>query len=144
MPTETHFLLFLPLLISLLSMHAPTQSAQARWQSIILADAPSFNSTTLDLTNGRFPGFSPYYGFVDDIIIFYELATLPPNVLGSAGPIYIRLGSAQPISGSMRFSIDFFNDNQITEDVILHEMAHALGFGTVSAQEKGKQRLKLP
>lgn len=38
----------------------------------------------------------------------------------------------------MRFSIDYFNDGDITEDVILHEMAHVLGFGTVSAGEKGK------
>lgn len=144
MPTEPRFLLFLPLLISLPSMHAPTQSAQARWQSIILADAPSVNEPDLDLTANFFPGFSPYFGFVDDIIVFYELASLGPGILGQAGPIYIRLPSAQPISALMRFSIDFFNADQITEDVILHEMAHALGFGTVSAQEKGKQRLELP
>ena len=121
-------------------MHAPTQSAQARWQSIILAEATNFYDPTLDLTGGRFPGYS-YTGFVDDIIVFYELATLPPNVLGSAGPVYVRLASAQPISATMRFSIDYFNQNQITEEVILHEMAHALGFGTVSAGEKRKQRV---
>lgn len=115
------------------SRSPPKQSAQARWQSIILAEAPNFNNPSLDLTAGRFPGYT-YTGFVDDIIIFYELATLPPNVLGSSGPTYLRVdGSFQPIAGTMQFSIDFFESGDITEEVILHEMAHALGFGTVSA-----------
>lgn len=121
-----------------LAYFAPTQSAQARWQSIILAEATNFNDPTLDLTAGQIPGYN-YTGFVDDIIIFYEFATLPPNVLGSAGPVYIRIPSAQPISGIMQFSIDFFNSGDITENVILHEMAHALGFGTVSARERGSR-----
>ena len=136
MPTEPHFLL--P------PMHQPTQSAQARWQSIILADAEFVpNDPIDDLTSGRFGPNYTYYGSVDDIIIFYELATLPPLVLGSAGPTYAR-GNWQPYAGTMRFSIDYFNSNDITEEVILHEMAHALGFGTVSAREKGKERLELP
>jgi hypothetical protein len=124
MPTEPHFLLFLPLPYL-------TQSAQARWQSIILAEATDFDSPTLDLTAGRFPGYS-YTGFVDDIIVFYRLTTLPPNVLGSAGPTFVRPGSFQPIAGTMEFSSTFFAQGFITEDVILHEMAHALGLGTVS------------
>lgn len=99
------------------------------------------NNPTRDLTNGRFlPGYGPYYGSVDDIIIFYRLTTLPPFILGSAGPTWIR-GNYQPYAGTMEFSIDYFNNGDITEDVILHEMAHALGFGTVSAGEKRKQRL---
>jgi len=125
-------------------MRAPTQSAQARWQSIIQVEASNVNNDpNRDLTGGRFlPGYGPYYGFVDDIIIFYRLTTLPPNVLGSAGPTWIR-GNIQPFAGTMEFSIDFFNTGFITEDVILHEMAHALGIGTVSAGDKRKQRLKL-
>ena len=121
-----------------LAYFASTQSAQARWQSIILAEAVNVDNPSLDLTGGRFPGYN-YTGFVDDIIIFYELATLPPNILGSAGPVYIRSASAQPISGTMKFSSDFFLTGDITENVILHEMAHALGFGTVSARERGSR-----
>jgi hypothetical protein len=121
-----------------LTYFAPKQSAQARWQSIILAEAPNINAPTLDLTGGRIPGYN-YTGFVDDIIIFYQLATLPTNVLGSAGPVFIRLPSAQPISGIMTFSSEFFAQNRITENVVLHEMAHALGLGTVSAGERGSR-----
>ncbi|GAB5037259.1 pkd domain containing protein [Nannochloropsis oceanica] len=115
---------------STLPSSAPASSAQARWQRIITAEAEDINlGASVDLTAGRFPSFS-YSGPVDDIIIFYALTTLPPLVLGSAGPTYLRGDNAQPIAGTMRFSIDYFNDGDITEDVILHEMAHVLGFGT--------------
>lgn len=63
---------------------------------------------------------------------------MPPGVLGSAGPTLVRTNNSQPIAGTMRFSIDFFNSGDITEDVILHEMAHAMGFGTVSVEKKEK------
>lgn len=105
-------------------------SAQARWQSIITAEAEDVDLGQTDLTGGRFAPYT-YSGPVDDIIIFYELGTLPPGVLGSAGPTLVRTNNSQPIAGTMRFSIDFFNSGDITEDVILHEMAHAMGFGTV-------------
>jgi len=137
MPTDLHAFFY-----QLLSLHQPTQSAQVRWQNIITAEAADIDLGQTDLTSGRFAPYT-YSGPVDDIIIFYELATLPPGVLGSAGPTLVRTNNSQPIAGTMRFSIDFFNSGDITEDVILHEMAHAMGFGTVSVVRNGNQRLEL-
>lgn len=127
-------------------MHQSAQSAQARWQSIILDDAEFVpNDPNRDLTGGRFlPGYGPYNGSVDDILIFYRLTdTLPENVLGSAGPTWIRVVNFQPYAGTMEFNSTSFAQGLITEDVILHEIAHVLGIGTVSAGDKRKHRLKL-
>lgn len=67
-------------------------------------DDPNTGGT--DLSAGDFPGYS-YTGPSDDIIIFYAVRTdLPSNVLGSAGPNYVRsaANNYQPISGSMFFN----------------------------------------
>lgn len=58
----------------------------------------------------------------------------PGGTLGAAGPTHLRLGSGLPAKGIMRFdSADLAvmeASGQLT-DVIIHEMAHVLGFGTL-------------
>jgi hypothetical protein len=56
------------------------------------------------------------------------------GILGQAGPDFLRLGSFLPIHGIMEFdTADLANMEQsgLLRDVILHEMGHVLGFGTI-------------
>ncbi|MEO1140120.1 MAG: leishmanolysin-related zinc metalloendopeptidase [Pseudomonadota bacterium] len=56
------------------------------------------------------------------------------GVLGQAGPTLLRQGSELPLAGVMEFDqADVINleTSGRFEDVILHEMAHVLGFGTL-------------
>jgi subtilisin-like proprotein convertase family protein len=97
-------------------------TAAARWSEIILGDVPDVNV----------PGF----GLVDDVVIVASgpLIDGPGGILGQAGPTTLRTGIFLPAAGIMQFdSADIaalIADGQF-DDVILHEMGHVLGFGTI-------------
>ncbi len=58
----------------------------------------------------------------------------PEGILGSAGPTHIRTGSSLPIKGIMQFDNDDLTrlrEKGELEDVVLHEMFHVLGAGTL-------------
>lgn len=74
---------------------------------------------------------------VDDIVITATLAAIDGvgGTLGSAGPREIRGdGSYLPSTGAMTFDVADAQ-NQLTignwESIVLHEMTHAMGFGTL-------------
>ena len=106
--------------------------AAERWSSLITDDLPtvSINKSS----NGCGPAFS---GDVDDLMIYAVIRPIdgPGNVLGQAGPCYIRqTGSRLPVFGIMEFDsadvLELEADGQL-ETVILHEMGHVLGIGTL-------------
>ena len=72
---------------------------------------------------------------VDDIVISAELGQIDGlyGVLGQAGPTSVRTSSSLPATATMQFDIVDVNDMGITvfSDVVLHEMAHSLGFGSI-------------
>ena len=73
---------------------------------------------------------------VDDVVIFAEVKAIdgPGNILGQAGPCFVRSGSRIPYLGNMEFdSADLakLEANGTLEPVILHEMLHVIGFGTI-------------
>ena len=73
---------------------------------------------------------------VDDILIYATVTTIdgPGKILGSAGPCIIRSASRLAVIGVMRFDIDDLTNLASTgrlEPVILHEMLHIVGVGTV-------------
>ena len=89
---------------------AQFSSAKARWESIIkcgLSDFPGYYEGF-----DWFGGFlsQPYNGFVDDVVIGYEMGFIdgPSNVLGFAGPTFIRSDTLSPISGIMKFDEEDF------------------------------------
>ncbi len=97
-------------------------AAAARWSEIILGDLPDVNV----------PGF----GLVDDLVIEATGPSIdgPGGILGQAGPNTLRSGSFLPSSGVMEFDqADILNliNNGRFGDVILHEMGHVLGIGTI-------------
>lgn len=95
--------------------------AAARWAEVIIGDLPT---ATID---GR---------VIDDVLIQAqgEVIDGPSGVLGSAGPRRVRVPSNLPIVGEMNFDTadlaDMEQDGSLI-DVILHEMGHVLGVGTL-------------
>jgi hypothetical protein len=109
-------------------------AAQQRWQGLIVGDVPNIQLTA---TAGQCGTNSPAINrVVDDVVI---LVTLEPidgvnGVLGQAGPCFIRPTSRLPVLGLMRFDtadLDVIESGGLLQPVILHEMGHVLGFGTI-------------
>lgn len=72
---------------------------------------------------------------VDDIKITAELGSIDGlyGILGQAGPTSLRTASSLPATATMKFDIADVNDMGLEAfaDVVLHEMAHSLGFGSI-------------
>jgi hypothetical protein len=73
---------------------------------------------------------------VDDLLIFVRIIPIdgPGATLGQAGPCLVRSQSGLPLLGIMEFdSADALELERVDllDAVVLHEMLHVLGFGTV-------------
>jgi hypothetical protein len=89
---------------------------------------------------GDLPNVTVYGGkggpkTIDDILITAELGNIDGvgSVLGQAGPTAVRTDSSLPATATMKFDIAEVTDMGIDvfTDVVLHEMAHSLGFGSI-------------
>ncbi|WP_439475807.1 leishmanolysin-related zinc metalloendopeptidase [Algoriphagus formosus] len=109
------------------------RESAARWEQIIIKDVPNISGPI----PGAFGGLViPPGEQVDDIVIEVVLTNIdgPGNVLGAAGPNFIRFADNLPLSGFMFFDtsdlavLEAFN---LFDEVIIHEMGHVLGIGTV-------------
>jgi hypothetical protein len=111
------------------------QNAAARWASVVTGDLPDITGTVPAGTCGS--GTPSLNLTFDDLVIFAGIENIdgPGAVLGSAGPCLIRSGGGGlPILGVMRFdAADVANleANGSFGAVILHEMGHVLGIGTL-------------
>ncbi len=109
------------------------EAAAARWERIIIKDVPSFTGTI----PSAFGGFPPAVdGTLDDIVIEVALAPIdgPGSILGQAGPRFVRSEDFLTLSGVMFFDIadlGFLEQLDLFEEVIVHEMGHVLGVGTL-------------
>ena len=97
------------------------QQAAAKWQSVITGDLP----------NATYNGIA-----VDDLLIDASSIAIDGvgSVLGQAGPDRFRSGTSLPYHGVMQFdSADMasMRNNGTLLGVILHEMGHILGVGTL-------------
>ena len=109
-------------------------NARLRWQSAITGD---LEDGPLQAGAGTCGTGSPAINQnIDDVIILVSLMPIdgPGNVLASAGPCWIRDPSLMPILGLMRFDTadlpSIEADGQLST-VVLHEMGHVLGIGTL-------------
>ncbi len=108
--------------------------AGARWEELLygeLSDIPivlpagscGANSPPLDET-------------VDDLLILATVEPIdgPGGILGQAGPCAIRTSNSLPLLGLMRFDsadVAGLEASGQFDEVILHEMGHVIGYGTV-------------
>lgn len=118
------------------SQLAAFSTAAARWETIITGDIAS---QALQLEVGDCGSSFAINETIDDLAIVVQLQPIDGvnNILGSAGPCVSR---AAPVSfaalGTMEFDTADLDNLQAgggLGDVILHEMGHVLGIGTIWA-----------
>jgi len=109
-------------------------NATAKWERLIYGDVSDDFADFPAGTCG--PGTPRINETIDDVIIFAQLDSIdgPKKILGQAGPCLIRDPGFQTGVGVMRFDTADVADLLATgtfDEVILHEMGHVLGFGTI-------------
>jgi hypothetical protein len=112
--------------------------AAARWKNVLIGDVS--NVTGLTKAAGACGSGEPAFSAdVDDIVIYADVKPIDGvnNIVGSAGPCIIRFEATDepaPIYGVMTFDsadVAVLQENGTFKDVILHEMGHVLGIGTL-------------
>ena len=110
-------------------------NAKERIEEFIVGDIPSqsVNFTAAQLASCGGTGVSQV---VDDVLILAEVGPIDGvgDILGQAGPCLIRSTSSLPVVGHMMFDtadLDALEASGRLEYVILHEMMHVIGFGTI-------------
>jgi hypothetical protein len=99
------------------SFHA----AAKRWSRVIVGDMPAVRVGNED---------------IDDVVIYAQGIRIdgPEGILGRAGPVRLRYGTNIPAVGRMEFDtadLARMEADGSLQAVIVHEMAHVLGFGTI-------------
>lgn len=117
------------------SRHAAVDSAVAKWTRIIYGALPS-----VAVNIGAGQCFSPKTPAVNEtitgVLIFVELDSIdgPGKVLGQAGPCFVRSTGRLPLIGLIQLDtadIVGLESNGEFGEVVLHEMGHILGYGTI-------------
>jgi hypothetical protein len=114
-------------------------SAVAKWQQIIYQDLADVQvNVGPDACGNGSPAINV---IVDDVLIFARIDSIdgPGTILGQAGPCRIRATGLLTALGVMTFdSADVAGlvNNGSLNAVILHEMGHVLGFGSLWAQSQ--------
>lgn len=127
LPAESQFQIEVEFLGGLsATQKAVFQDAATRWSKIIVGDLPEAVTDS-----GR---------VVDDVLILAQGQDIDGaggpdgNVLGQARPVLLREGSRLPITGVMTFDtydLESMESDGTLLDVIVHEMGHVLGIGTL-------------
>jgi len=112
--------------------------AKERIEEFVVGDIPGQNVslTAAELAGCGGRGVSQD---VDDVLILAEVGPIDgvSNILGQAGPCFVRSTSKLPVVGHMMFDsadLDALEAQGRLEYVILHEMMHVIGFGTIWAE----------
>jgi subtilisin-like proprotein convertase family protein len=103
------------------TQQAVFEQAAARWSAIITGNLPDINTDV---------------GIVDDVVIDAEGTPIDgqSGILGQAGPTRVRPGSLLPARGIMSFDtadLARMEAEGSLLNVIIHEMGHVLGLGTL-------------
>jgi hypothetical protein len=119
------------------SVLASFSHATTKWQSVIV---DSVGSVHVSLPAGACDSAQPAVNeTVKDLLVLVHLRQISDTVpgqaiLGESGPCLIRKPGNLPILGVMSLNsgtLATLAGNGMLDDVIKHEMAHLLGFGTV-------------
>jgi Bacterial Ig-like domain (group 1) len=112
-------------------------AARERWESLIVGDLTNISSFTA--AAGTCGDNSPAIQRpVDDVLILVTLTSIDGagNVLAASSPCFIRSTGKLPVLSLMLLDTDDLDQLQaagLLQTVIVHEMGHALGYGTIWA-----------
>ena len=117
---------------------AAFDAAVAHWERVITDDIANIViPSAYEVANifKNYEGPEKIFGLTDDLRIYAHLTPIDGEgrILASAGPVLWRSSSNLPAVSQMRFDTDdlAYYTPVALQDVVLHEMAHALGFGTL-------------
>jgi hypothetical protein len=112
---------------------APFTSAEGTWETLIIGELPDVNFSSSPVAAGACGVPHPEINdVVDDLRLYAVLDSIdgPFGVLGAAGPCLVRTTGQLTVVGIMRFdSADV--GLSVFPQVVLHEMAHAIGVGAL-------------
>jgi hypothetical protein len=129
--------------ITLRFINAPTATqearfteAKAKWEGIISGDVPDVSGVIPARACGSSFATPVFNGTIGSILIDVLLQPIdgPGAVLGAAGPCLVRNADFLTVHGIMFFDVadlDFLEDLGFFDEVVIHEMGHVLGFGTL-------------
>ncbi|HYW31036.1 MAG TPA: leishmanolysin-related zinc metalloendopeptidase [Gemmatimonas sp.] len=113
--------------------------AVIRWRRVIIGD---IGSTTLNAPAGECASWLPAIKeTLNDLVIYVRLTNIDGagKTLGQASPCYVNSVSKLPVLGFFELDIDdlaLLNNNGTLDDVVLHEMGHILGIGTLWSHQR--------
>jgi Leishmanolysin/Viral BACON domain len=110
------------------------RSAAVRWSRLVIGDIT--NIPLNKAANACGAGEPAFNATVDDLVIYGSVEPIDGvgGILGSAGPCFVRTTGGLTIYGVMRFDsadVAALEANGTFSKVILHEMGHVLGIGTL-------------
>ena len=115
--------------------HAAVDSAVAKWSRIIYGALTPVSVTAPagSCFSKKVPAINQT---VNGVLIFVELDSIdgPFNILGQAGPCFIRSSSRLPLVGIIQLDtadLALIESHGDLNNVVLHEMGHVLGYGTI-------------
>lgn len=108
--------------------------AVTRWRTVVVGSLPSVRVTSA--AGACFEKQPALNEVVDDLLMFVEFTDIdgPGKTLGEAGPCMIRSEGHLPIVGVLRLDVadlEPMERNGTLDDVVLHEIGHVLGIGTL-------------
>ncbi len=109
--------------------------AVARWESLVVGDLPDEAPPADHPTCA--PGAPWVRGpAVDDLVVYVTLESVdgPGGALAGAAPCMVREDGGLPLFARLRIDADDVDDLAARDrlrEVLIHELAHALGFGTL-------------
>lgn len=110
------------------------ENAVNRWTNIVVNDV--FDLRVVVEAGMCFPQQPAVDEIVDDLLLFVRFPSIdgPGAILGRAGPCFVRTLNLMPVIGLIELDADDLVEIEAKgalTDVIMHEMAHTLGFGTI-------------